>query len=491
MSVTFLTNEDKVELEQKIGELSAEKDELKGKLTETVSFNDMQELTDAQKAQARANIGAAPLDPDCHADYFQITEAGVVSLKPEYRGPSTRTSYPTAISDNGSGVAGSKNSDLPKCLVVPEVVGGVLVEALADGIFSTNRAIEYVVLPSGITRLPIYCFDQCWYLKAVYNTEGITSIGDSGLQATAIKKVSFPNLETLEGKNSFYCCGHLEYANIGKVNSIPKLAFERCSALRTVKNTGEIATVGERAFKNTSRLKKANFMESLTSIGQYAFYRSSIDYDWASLNGCTFGTNATPLQLNPADIWSACTFTPCENPLPTYLSQHNPLWADRAVGSSGETYSGACVLFDIIFIYCGIHDLSITSVEEFEEIVDSISPGILNSYIGYKDAAAQFMQSLGLNATHYAEYNQSTLQALYNALAAGGYASATVGTAAKTTGHTVTIYGVNDDGEFLVADCSSDTYDDRSIPVPLHTMHYKQFLAPSGYGRGGLVIVTP
>jgi hypothetical protein len=453
-----------------------------------------QTLTEEQKAQARENIGASAItfDPDCHAEYFQVTGDGVVSLKPEYRGASTRTACADAISDMGSGVAGSKNAELPKYLVIPEIVDGVMVDSLASGIFSQNRAIEQVVLPSTISVLPAYCFDQCWYLKDVYNTEKVTVLGQACFQATAIKRANFPNLQTMETSHQFYCCGHLVYADIGSASAIPKMAFERCYALNGVKNSGTVTSVGERAFNDTFNLKKANFIGDLTSIGQYAFYSSKIDYAWDTLTGCTFGTNATPLQLNPNDFWSACTFTPCSNPTPTHFSQYNPLWADRVIGKSGVKYADGCTLLGIMHIYCGLNNLTLSSVTEFEDIVNAIDPTLLDGFAGRMTVATNIMTALGLNATNYTQYNQTTLQAVYDALANGGYVLTTTGTTTKVTGHSLVICGIDANGELIVIDSANSTYDDRGTIIPKYSLHYKKFCSPTDYGTGsGFVIVTP
>lgn len=450
-----------------------------------------QALTVAQRAQARANIGASGFEPDCHAEFFQITEDGVVSLKPEYRGQSTRTNYPDCISDMGSGVAGSKNAELPSYLYIPEIVDGIFVNQLANAIFSMNQAVEYVVLPNTITRLPEMCFDQCWHLKAVLNGDRITSIGEKCLQASSVERAFFPNLMSLEANNSFYCCGRLVYAHIGNVEDVPKLAFERCSNLHTVKHNGKIKTVGDRAFRETSKLRVIDPIENVTSIGSYAFIGSRYEHNWDSLTGCSFGTNATSKQLNPTDFWSACTYTACENPLPTKFSQYDPRWINRVFTTwqgTGRTvtYKDGCTWMSIMHIYCGIKNLALSSAPDFESVVDNINPTLRNTFASNQDTATAFMQSLGLNATLFSQWNQESLQAAYDALASGGYVCVEVGSGANITGHAVIIYGVDDNGDFLILDSGSDTYDDRSNYV-MCALPYKNKIAPNTK----LVVVTP
>ena len=441
--------------------------------------------------QVNRNTAVIGLDPDCHAKYFNITESGIVSLKPEYRGQSTRTAYEAAISDMGSGVAGSKNAELPEHLIIPEIVDGILVDTLADAIFSQNMAIKTVTLPKTISAIPDYGFDQCSYLTDVYNTENITSLGKNCFQATAINRAYFPNLQTMGETNTFYVCGHLVYADIGYVTNIPKVSFERCSKLNCIKNKGTITTVGDRAFRKTVNLKRINFISDLTSIGDYAFIHSKVDYDWGSLSNCTFGTNATSAQLNPTDIWSACTFTACENPTPTRFSQYDPRWVNNVFTTwqgNGQTtkYSDGCQWMCVMHIYCGIKNITLSSVTEFETIVDNINPTLRNTFQSNQEDCATFFTNLGLNATLYPKYDQTSLQAMYDALAMGGYVCILVGSGANTMGHTVVVYGINENGELLVLDSVSDTYDDRSNYL-VYSIPYKNILDPSTE----FIIVTP
>jgi hypothetical protein len=238
-------------------------------------------------------------------------------------------------------------------------------------------------------------------------------------------------------------------------------------------------------------LSRADFIRDLTNIGKYAFYMSKIDYDWSTLNGCTFDTNATSLQLNPTDFWSSCTFTPCENLIPTRFSQYDPRWVDRifATRDSGGktfTYSQGCQWMCAMHIYCGINNIVLESPIEFENIVDNINPAVRNTFESNQTYFANLMRNLGLTATLYTSSNQTSLQDLYNAVSGGGYACIEVGSGAKTTGHTIVVYGVNDKGELLVLNSSSDTYDDRGKYMML-SIPYQNIVAPDSK----LVIVTP
>lgn len=103
----------------------------------------------------------------------------MAALSPEYRGAcaSNRSNYTYAISDNGLNVAGSKNVELPKHLIIPDIINEKAVCKLAPAIFYGNLAIESVTLPITINEISERCFDGCHNLKNVYNTENIKTIG--------------------------------------------------------------------------------------------------------------------------------------------------------------------------------------------------------------------------------------------------------------------------------------------------------------------------
>ena len=54
--------------------------------------------------------------------YFNITDDGILSLKPEYRDATNKDTYINDISDNGVNKKGSKYDELPEDLTIPFIV---------------------------------------------------------------------------------------------------------------------------------------------------------------------------------------------------------------------------------------------------------------------------------------------------------------------------------------------------------------------------------
>ena len=408
----------------------------------------------------KVNVGT-----DINAEYFAITDDGEISLKPEYRGASTKSDFEQSISDMGLGVAGSKNAELPKDLVIPDILNGIAVNSLARGMFLENRVVENITLPSTVDVIPDRFCDKALNLKAINNTERIISVGVGAFQSSSLIKIFLPKLKTFAGAGQFNNCGYLTYADIGEVERISQTAFGYCVSLSKVKNASNVSVIEQNAFLDTYNLKNIDLTSKLTSIGKSAFFPSKVDFDWSSLQNCTFDTNATKLQVNPTDFWSGLTPVACENPLPTVFCQQDDRWVNRAINGS-YTYKTACGLMCCLHVYCGFNNLAMESVVEFENVLNAINTDLLTSYIGLSTTFKNILDSLGFTTTIYNGTDATKLNAIYSVLANGGYAIAGVSGTGKgsVVGHVVTIYGVNENKELLVADSEKRYHNDSTKP---------------------------
>lgn len=460
-----------------------------------------QNLTEEEKAQARANFGIDELeDPNRHAKYFTITDDGIVSLKPEYRGacPSSRvTECPLAVSgitdENGVPQNGSKNAELPNSLVIPEVVDGVAVLELAPGMFLGNHAVVNITLPTIVETIPDRFCGSAWNLRTVNNTERILKIGKGAFQTTRLEKAVFPNLFTL-GPNAFYLCSYLEYADIGMVKEIKEYTFYFCARLFSLKGCAGVETIGEFAFSKTYWLYSVDSFANVKLIGRDAFMRSRLNYNWESLSlpPDAFGAQATRLQINPTDFWSGCTYTACQNPVPTLLSQLDNRWKgrvinDKKVGNDDMTYGDhGCGWMTIMHLYSAVMGKHYTHVEQFENDCKTIGDRKGIDIIGMFDredlTTEQILKNLDLSVTRLNAKNDNVdecLQDIYDALEKGSYVYAKVGKSSAVKGdknyrtgidfgyHAAMVYGVNTMGELLYADSSNMADSSMEIKAPI------------------------
>ena len=363
--------------------------------------------------------------------YFDITDDGVLSLKPEYRGEvpaaaAGNAKYADAVSDRGADLAGTLNHELPEEIVVPKVVDGVTATAYAYGMFMGNKRIKRLTLPVTVKTLPGYFCYGTWNLQSVTGTSGIETICVSAFQNSGIRAANFPGLKTLDGKNHFQSCVDMVTADLGNtVTAIPEGCLYGCERLEVLRNTNSITTVGKNGFRDTRRLKTLSFLPNITSIGDYGFFNSRVAYDWESLtNFEEFGTLATPADLYDADYWSGCTFTPKSVPVRSTFSQLDPRWTDKTIGNTTRTYN--CFICSAAMAYSALMGVELSSPEEFVELVYAADPSLRDvdpsddpKDDGSADSSVRYLTAAGFDATWHPATEENFLQTAYDAIADG------------------------------------------------------------------------
>lgn len=424
-------------------------------------------------------------DTPTDSKFFDIDYDGIVSLKPEYRGKPTKTTYEYSLSDNGVGVEGSKIDELPEKIVIPEVIDNTIVTGFQPGMFHYNFRVKEIVFPSTVSAIPESFARQAKYLRSIKNTENIESLGYCAFRQTRIDKAVFPCLKEV-GKEAFNQSGLLYFADIGNsIESIPDGLFNCCRKLFNVRGGANVKSIGAQAFRNTSSLRKLPFLAQLKNIGNQAFQTSRIQYDWSSLTGCTFGTTqATPTQDNTVDFWTDATFEPCEHRLNSLINQWNPKWSGEQIGSSGKNYGdNGCVIISMLHIHSALTGEEFSDprdfVSRFSAATQKVAP---TAMANIKKYMAELWTSGGYGI-EYEDFNDINSKDRYEQLCAaikgGAYALVDSSATTANTGHAMVIYGINEIGEMLVLNSDSGS-DMMEIYDDLFTMSmpFQNFTGP-------------
>ena len=451
-------------------------------------------FTAADKAEIAAAFSA---DIGAEDKYFDIDINGMVCLKPAYRGalPEKRSAYTYAISDAGIGVVGTKNSELPERVVIPDMVKGLPVKSMAVGMFCNNMVVKEIVLPAAVTAIPdAWCRESC--VEKVLNTQNITSIGGFCFQKSRLLYANFPNLQTILGKAAFYICNNLRFANIGNVTAIPSRCFAQCGSLTEVKSNQAVTSIGDHAFATTESLRKVSFLPptaKMQSVGQRAFFSTGLNFTNAQWNSFSdnFGTEATPAQIHQ-DIWSECAAIPHLNGLPTAFGQTDPRWKDLPIytgtnnyGETQKTYYYGCVFFAIITAYCGLHNLSFDTVQDLAAYLDEHHSGWRPLFSSNGDHIAPFITHLGMtceqlpfpdaSSTDTMAQKTAKLQHLYDQISSGKYITFTVrGSESMYDGHAVVAFGLTEDKRFVISNSAGsltpNMYDSTQYALPYQNL---------------------
>lgn len=407
---------------------------------------------------------------DIYEKYFDITEEGIISLKPEYRGKYNNltaaadsvvasTSLPYAVSDNGVDEVGSKYYELPHEIYIPLTVNGIIVTGYQKGIFACNLRVERIVLNPNVTALNSAFVYRAFNFKELYNTEHITSVGPSCFIHTKIKDIKFPNLTSLS-PDAFRTCPELEYANIGKLKDIPKQAFVCCYKLKGVEINEPVNTIGNGAFLNCYNLRTIDNIVTpnvTTSIGKSAFVGCRATYDWASLTGCTFSSYATADQLHATKFWEGVEFTPCENQAKSFLSQQDIRWQDVITDpEKPATFSIGCEAMSVMGVWCSLYNVTVDDARDYLEICKKNGTEFkyVDNGLNTENAHA-FYNAMGLSysAIAWGGFSKGSVENIYKALAEGKYVIIEVPKGPDyVNGHVVAITGISPMGELLIQD---------------------------------------
>ena len=210
---------------------------------------------------------------------------------------------------NGEATITDCSAAITGALVIPDVLGGASVTAIAEGAFSYCPGLTSIAFGPYITSVGDAAFLGCTGLKGVYiqdlsswcevdfgystsnplfyaeklylnNTlitelvipNDVTEISCSTFWGcTALTSVSIPDNVTTIGDSAFYDCKMLKEIAIGDgVIAISDHAFYGCSALASVTIPDNVATIGYRTF-SCSGLNNIILGNGVTTIGSYAF----------------------------------------------------------------------------------------------------------------------------------------------------------------------------------------------------------------------------
>ena len=118
--------------------------------------------------------------------------------------------------------------------------------------------ITDVTIPSGVTSIGSYAFQQCTGLTSVTIPSGVTSIGSYAFQqCTGLTSVTIPNNVTAVEQSAFSQCTNLTSVNIG--SSLTYLGiqmFSYCTSLTSITIPSNIVTIAGGALIGCTGLTK-------------------------------------------------------------------------------------------------------------------------------------------------------------------------------------------------------------------------------------------
>ena len=120
--------------------------------------------------------------------------------------------------------------------------------------YINDKEITSIEIPSNVTTLGQYVFQECREFTSLTLPSSITEIGEGAFEG----------------------CSGLTSLNLpASISEIGEGAFEGCSGLTSLNLPASISEIGDFAFSDCSGLTSLNLPDGITEIGEYAFYQCS------------------------------------------------------------------------------------------------------------------------------------------------------------------------------------------------------------------------
>lgn len=153
-------------------------------------------------------------------------------------------------------------------LVIPSVIDGNPVTAIASKAFSGNTTLVSVEVPASVVRIGDSAFSGCTALvtldlSACRGLEEFPAYSAQG--CSLLSDVRLPGSLTNIGNYAFYECKSLK--TVVTHASIGVQAFNRCTALESIELKDGVLEIGSRAFYSCSALKELYIPCSVKTIG--------------------------------------------------------------------------------------------------------------------------------------------------------------------------------------------------------------------------------
>ena len=143
----------------------------------------------------------------------------------------------------------------------------------AKKLYLNGNLVDELNIPSSVTSIRNYTFQNCSSLTSVTIPSSVTSIGMSAFAGCSnLTSVSIPSSVTTIGSYAFYNCTNLTSVTIpSSVTSIGYEAFRGCSGLTSVTIPEGVTSIRDGTFLECSSLTSVTIPSNVTTIGAKAF----------------------------------------------------------------------------------------------------------------------------------------------------------------------------------------------------------------------------
>lgn len=153
-------------------------------------------------------------------------------------------------------------------------------KVIASGAFKNNSALEYVILPDGLTEIRDSAFESATALLSIEIPNTVELIGNNAFQYCGKAAITFEKGGTADLVIGNYAFGHTHFTEMvlsDRVITLGDYVFENSTDLSTLSfgDNPRLTTIGSYVFINTAKLTEVTFPDTLVTMGSYNFASSS------------------------------------------------------------------------------------------------------------------------------------------------------------------------------------------------------------------------
>ncbi len=206
-----------------------------------------------------------------------------------------------------------------------------------------------IAVPSGVTSVGNYAFQNCTALKSASLPAGLISLGDYAFQGCSVlESVTFSDGLKTVGNYAFQNCKALTSVELpAGTETVGQRAFQNCSALGSVTFSDGLKTIGNYAFSGCTILNNVTFPDTLDRLGAFAFEKCT------SLEAICIPESVTSLE-NKA--FAGCTSLKNAVIECSYYNRYSP------------DYFADCTALETVKIYGSFNLCSVSTLKSLKEI---------------------------------------------------------------------------------------------------------------------------
>lgn len=182
-----------------------------------------------------------------------------------------------------------------------EVVMPTALTSIGNYAFNNSRKLAKADIPATVTSIGSYAFNNCNALKTAVIPDGVTKIEQNTFAScSSMTSVALPTALQSIGSYAFSDCQKLADAIVipATCTSVGNYAFQNCYAIPSITFNEGLTTIGNYAFQKCQKVETVTLPASLTSLGSYAFSGCK------SLQSFIFPAN---IKQVPYSVLSSCT----------------------------------------------------------------------------------------------------------------------------------------------------------------------------------------